>query len=418
MSASDLSQPRVAMIQDGARLRYMVPLALQNVGMLERVFIDWFVRRGSLEEKIAGMGSKFNPKLGKRMAERSCAELDPSRVIRSPLRALRLKLGMRRLPSAEDAYIWHSHETAKWVLKKGFGQANAVYGFVRNAAPEIFQKARSAGLRTCGDQMIAPLEVELAEMKRQIERWPGFRDRESVQMHQGYLDFERATWQHLDRITCASDYVREGLISVGIPAERIGVIPYPWPQGAASGLERKKVGKEVRPLLVGFVGAVGLRKGAPWFLETARRFKPERVRFAMVGPNLLNPARLEEFSGRVQFVGPLPHSQIFQWLDRFDIFFFPSTCEGSATAVLEAMSRGLPIVTTPNSGSPVRDGVEGFVRAYDDVDGFHEAIMRLDDDRDLLLEMGNAARRRVLEFSIERYQTQLADHFRQLLNIH
>ncbi len=249
------------MIQDGARLRYMVPLALQNVGMLERVFIDWFVRRGSLEEKIAGMGSKFNPKLGKRMAERSCAELDPSRVIRSPLRALRLKLGMRRLPSAEDAYIWHSHETAKWVLKKGFGQANAVYGFVRNAAPEIFQKARSAGLRTCGDQMIAPLEVELAEMKRQIERWPGFRDRESVQMHQGYLDFERATWQHLDRITCASDYVREGLISVGIPAERIGVIPYPWPQGAASGLERKKVGKEVRPLLVGFVGAVGLRKG-------------------------------------------------------------------------------------------------------------------------------------------------------------
>ncbi len=82
------------------------------------------------------------------------------------------------------------------------------------------------------------------------------------------------------------------------------------------------------------------------------------------------------------------------------------------------MSRGLPIVTTPNSGSPVRDGVEGFVRAYDDVDGFHEAIMRLDDDRDLLLEMGNAARRRVLEFSIERYQTQLADHFRQLLNIH
>jgi hypothetical protein len=405
--------PMVAMIQDGARLRYMVPLALQRAGMLERVFIDWFVSRGSLEEKIARLGKKFSPSLGQRMAERTCSELDPDRVIRSPLRALRLKWKMRDFRSAEDAYIWHSRETAKWVLQKGFGNANAVYGFVRNAAPELFREAKARGLKTCGDQMIAPLEVEIAEIKKQVQRWPGWNDREAVQMHAGYLDMERSTWQQLDRITCASDYVRDGLISVGVPVEKIAVIPYPRPPESAPAPQRQK---KQGPLLVGFVGAVGLRKGGPWFLETARRFSPDRVRFVMVGHNFLDPARLEEFAERVQFVGPVPHSQVFDWLNRFDIFFFPSTCEGSATAVLEAMGRGLAVVTTPNSGSPVRDGIDGFVRPYEDVKGFQEAIQRLDDDRDLLLKMGIAARQRVLEFNLDRYQGELAEHFNRLVS--
>ena len=62
----NLNAPRVAMIQDGARRRYVVPLALQNAGILDRVFIDWFVRAGSIEEKIAGLGAKFRPQLGRK----------------------------------------------------------------------------------------------------------------------------------------------------------------------------------------------------------------------------------------------------------------------------------------------------------------------------------------------------------------
>jgi glycosyltransferase involved in cell wall biosynthesis len=403
--------PRVAMVQDGSRLRYMVPLALQRAGMLERVFIDWFVRKGSLEEKIAGLGKKFSSSLGRRMAERSCAELDPSRVIRNPLMALRLYWKMRRFQTSEDAYLWHSHQTAKWILRHGFGHANAVYGFIRNVAPEVLRAAKQMGLHTCADQMIAPLEVEFAEMKRQMERWPDWSVNETAQIHPGFLDFERSTWEELDQITCASNYVRDGLISVGVAADRINVIAYPWSQGAASPQAREK---KTGPLMVGFVGAAGLRKGAPWFLETARRFDPARVRFTMVGHNFLNPARLEEFSGRVQFTGPIPHSQVFAWLNRFDVFFFPTTCEGSATAVLEAMSRALPIITTPNSGSPVRDGVDGYVRAYDDVIAFREIIQRFDDDRELMLTMGNSARQHVLEFNLNRYQAELSSHFAKL----
>jgi len=78
----------------------------------------------------------------------------------------------------------------------------------------------------------------------------------------------------------------------------------------------------------------------PWFLETASRFNPNQVRFVMVGLVTLDKTRLEPFADRVQFVGAVPHSQVAEWLRKFDVFFFPSTCEGSAGAVLEAMSAG------------------------------------------------------------------------------
>ncbi|HEX4053929.1 MAG TPA: glycosyltransferase [Tepidisphaeraceae bacterium] len=413
MTTAGRDHPRVAMIQDGARLRYLMPLAMQRAGILERVFIDWFVRKGSLEEKIALLAKKLRPGLGRKMVERSCPELDPSRVIRNPAMALRLKLGMRKFTRSEDAYIWHSRQTAKWIIREGFGEANVLYGFVRNAAPEAYRAAKAQGLRTSGDQIIAPLEVEMAEMKRQIQRWPGWNEREAVEMHREYLEFERQTWEALDHITCASDYVRDGLISVGVAAERITVLPYPWGQSQSRAVQREK---KSGPLLVGFVGAVGLRKGAPWFLETARRFDPAKVRFAMVGPILLDQSRLEPFADRVQFVGAVPHSQVADWLGKFDVFFFPSTCEGSAGAVLEAMASSLPIITTPNSGSRVRDGIEGFIRSYDDIGGFEQAIHRLDDDRDLLLSMGNSARQRVIDYDLQRYQTDLAAFFQSLVS--
>ena len=414
VSGPDFDTPRIAMIQDGARLRYAVPLVLERAGILDRAFIDWFVRNGSIEQGISRLIRRLQPTLGRRMAERTCPELPDSRVIRNPSMVLRLHLGMRKFPHGEDAYIWASRETAKWIIRKGFGNSNILHGFIRNAAPEAYRAAKSLGLKTSGDQIIAPLEVELAEMKRQIKEFPDWKTREGINVHEQYLDFERQTWQTLDAITCASDYVRDGLVSVGISPERITVAPYPWVAPAGESIERiKKSG----PLTVGFVGGVGLRKGAPWFLETAKRFNSDKIRFIMVGLVLLDHARLEALSDRVQFVGAVPHSQIASWLAKFDVFFFPSTCEGSAGAVLEAMGAALPIITTPNSGSRVRDGIEGFVRPYEDIDGFEQAIRRFDDDRDLLLAMGNAARERVRANNLEAYQADLAQFFQKLVQV-
>ena len=60
----------------------------------------------------------------------------------------------------------------------------------------------------------------------------------------------------------------------------------------------------------------------------------------------------------------------------------------------EALAAGLPVVTTPNAGSVVRDGVEGFIVPAGDVEAFTERIHQLVRDRDLRRWMADNARRR------------------------
>lgn len=407
-----LNPARVVMIQDGSRRRFAVPLALQQAGILERVFADWLVTPSSFEERLARLVRRFLPALGAKMAERGCAALPADRVVRNPWLALRLRLSARWHASAQDYYQTVARKTSRWILRQGFGQANALYGFVHNVAPEVYAAARRRGLKTAGDQIIAPVAVELAEAREQARRWPGWEAAGAFHSRARMRDWEERTWAELDRVTCMSEYVRQGLIAQGFPAERITLIEYPFDAGAFHAPDR---GRRSGPVTVGFVGAVGLRKGAPYFFEVARRFDPRQARFVMVGRVDLDPAKGAAHRGHVELAGEVPHSRVAEFLERFDVFFFPTTCEGSAGAVMEAMASGLPVVTTPNSGTTARDGVEGFVVPHPDLDLLTDRLRQLVEDPELRLRMGQAARRRAEAFSLDWYARVLGDFFRHLL---
>lgn len=53
---------------------------------------------------------------------------------------------------------------------------------------------------------------------------------------------------------------------------------------------------------------------------------------------------------RIRFTGKLTPGQVFEELDRADVFFFPSYNEGLPRVVIEAMSRGLPVIATDIPG--------------------------------------------------------------------
>jgi len=57
----------------------------------------------------------------------------------------------------------------------------------------------------------------------------------------------------------------------------------------------------------------------------------------------------------------------------------------------EAMAHGLPVVTTPNCGRVVTDGVDGLMVPARDGQALAEAIEQLDDDRSLLRKMSENA---------------------------
>jgi glycosyltransferase involved in cell wall biosynthesis len=400
------SNLRVAVIQDGARLHYAVPLALHNAGALRLMFSEWFLKHGPMERHFRSLMNRIGPPMLRGLTERRCDEIPPEQVRVNPVLIARQQLARRVFRTDEAYFEWSSRAVGDWVQRSGLEDANVLFGFIRNIDPTLCMESRSRGILTVADQIIAPAAIERKEFENQLARWPDW------DLPGRRIDFslvenvERNTWRQLDRITCASTYVQNGLIEQGVNPEKITVIPYPI---EASRYRLSPRRGRAGPLLVSFVGAVGLRKGAPYFLEIARRLAGRNIKFAMIGTVQLSNRAVQLLKSDVELVGRLPRSQIAEWLDRSDIFLFPSTCEGSAGAVMEAMASGLPVVTTPNSGSLIRDGIDGFVREYNDIQGMADCIDRLAGDDELRFDMGMRGREYAQTINLNNYSRQLVD---------
>lgn len=400
--AAGTARPRVILVQDGARLRYALALALQSAGLLGTMHTDWYAQRGTLAARFADVMARLPHPAGQRLAGRCAAGLDGSRIVASNWTTLVGRLCETRTAQDEELYIRRSRAVARQVLRDGWRDATALAGFVRNIDPLLCEGARAHGITVILDQMIAPVAVEARAAQRQAALWPGWQKPVDPSGPALMRSVERRSWAAADRITCASDYVRQGLIGEGVEEDRISVMPYPIDTDTFQYRDRSA---RQGPVRIGFVGTVSLRKGAPAFLRIARELDPKLAEFVMVGPSLLEEARLARERGAVRLAGAVPAMAIPDWLASFDVFLFPSTCEGSAGAVMEAMATGLPVVTTPESGTVVRDGLEGFVHGYEDIEGMAVSIARLIADPTLRLWMGRAARRRVESMTIARYGT-------------
>ncbi|MBQ6908457.1 MAG: glycosyltransferase family 4 protein [Clostridia bacterium] len=62
-----------------------------------------------------------------------------------------------------------------------------------------------------------------------------------------------------------------------------------------------------------------------------------------INENIIKENNLEKY---VRFTGKLTPKQVFDELDKADVFLFPSYNEGLPRVVIEAMSRGLPVIAT------------------------------------------------------------------------
>jgi glycosyltransferase involved in cell wall biosynthesis len=108
---------------------------------------------------------------------------------------------------------------------------------------------------------------------------------------------------------------------------------------------RRKGGEFV----IGFVGALAFRKNIPFMLETAFLLKNyNKYKFLIYGSGA-EAANLLEFKNRngldnVHFMGFAPEKDLLKIYDSFDVFFYPSTEEGSSFPILNAQTRGLPVI--------------------------------------------------------------------------
>ena len=374
------SQGGVLVAQLGARKHYAAPRILHEAGILYELHTDLCASKGWLR-----LADWLTPECMRPDALRRALGRKPEGIPPGLIRThdafgvgygwIRRRVGSRSERTA--AYLWAGRSFCKAVFgNTDLSRCEAVYAF-SSAALELLKPARFLGCKAILEQAIAPKSVEMRILEEELTEFGGIEEGEiEDELWREYADREAEEWKLADAIFCASPFVVDSIREAGGPADKAVVVPYgvDWDP-----LVYQKPDRAVPRNRVLFVGQVGLRKGAHYLIEAARLLEPEGVRVRLVGPVQLNDAYVADAPSNVEIVGAVPRSDIAQHYEWADVFCLPSLCEGSATVTYEALAAGLPVVTTPNAGSIVTDGVDGFVVPIRNAGRLASAILKCRD---------------------------------------
>lgn len=109
---------------------------------------------------------------------------------------------------------------------------------------------------------------------------------------------------------------------------------------------------------------------------------------------------------------------LFDLLSCADVFLLPSESESFGLAALEAMSCGVPVVTSNVGGLPEINlhGETGFLQNAGDVDAMAHDVMSILQDEPLQRQLGHNARQRVEEqFTTDRIVPQYIEYYERVV---
>jgi L-malate glycosyltransferase len=210
-----------------------------------------------------------------------------------------------------------------------------------------------------------------------------------------------------------STAVRDSLLRLGVRRESIVVVPSGIDVqrfAAVARLERDPWQLRQRGVwVVGTVGELSREKNHAMLLDAlgrVRRQLPD-AHLLLVGDGpkrsaLEQRVRLLGLADAVTFAGRL--DDVLPAYGAFDVFAFPSDTEGLGTALLDAMSAGVPVVATAAGGvlDIARHGESALVVPPRDPEAFAGALVRLRQQPDLASHLVRTAREVAARYDIDR----------------
>jgi len=246
-------------------------------------------------------------------------------------------------------------------------------------------ECKSRGIKTIVERGSPPPEYQNEVFKGEIPkyRFPGYNPLHPLEIQQVRKAIENA-----DIFLINSEYCKELYLKYGYKLPETHIIY------RGVDIDRFKVSKKPREFRIISVITNPIRKGLIYLLKAW---------------NELN------LNGELMIVGigtisNIPNVKFIPWADDIEkyyqnssLFVLPSLDEGFVKACIEAMSCGLPVISTKISGiwDICKDGKEGFIIPERDIGSIKEKIQYFYDNQGEIKKMGKNARK-----TVEKYFTK------------
>ena len=162
-----------------------------------------------------------------------------------------------------------------------------------------------------------------------------------------YLNFK--LWQKIilgalqaDFLLPNSTQTMNEALKLGYPKNRIFLVNL----GIEDAFLKPSIRKENKNFILGYLGGLRKRKNVSFAIDAMRYVNDTKIKFEIFGKGeeYLNLKKNANAVKNINFKGFAPNQKIISIYDSFDAFVFPSLYEGFGLPILEAQSRGLPVI--------------------------------------------------------------------------
>ena len=228
------------------------------------------------------------------------------------------------------------------------------------------------------------------------------------------------TLRSADRLIVLSNSWKEWFASIGIDPDKMTVLHNITPEPAHIAEAKVKDGKT--HFL--FMGEIGQRKGVFDILRALSQHKEEaegRLELRIGGnkneEKLLKTIRDNALEGIVSFEGWVSGEKKLRLLNWADVYILPSFNEGLPISILEAMSYGCPVISTPVGGIPEVVTENGTLVTPGDAGEIWKAMKKYVDNRSAIETEGNISLKNVAGYLPEHVMNHLKEIYLEMLEV-
>jgi len=368
--------------------------------------------------------AKLSPRAVRNIFERRARiQLDAkyvrTRPARELLRHLLSRAGKKYLTASEnspfsidgvyrdlDGYVARS-------LRKVPG-VRALYAY-EDGALHQFREAHKSGIHCIYDLPIGYWRANIGISAEEAELQPAWKGTlNALANSEAKCARKDEELELADTVIVPSTFVKNTLEMYPGSIQKIVVNPFGVPANISA---PRELTRPSDPLRVLYVGSLTQRKGIAYLFEAIER-AGKAVTLTVVGRKVGQSDALDRACAKHRWIASLPHAEVLAEMSRHDVFVFPSLFEGLALVQGEALSQGLPVITTPNSGGAdiLRDCIDGYIVPIRDPDAIAARLLAFHEDRTLLQQMSESARGRAAQLNWKASKARTVDSVKEAVN--